>query len=272
VRVDEHTIQVAGSPIFYLRAQSTGTPILYLHGVPTSSDDWAQALALTGGIAPDLPGFGRSGKAGNLDYSIDGLATFLEVLLDELELDRVALVAHDWGAAAGLAFAGRHPGRVQGAVLFNPLALVGGLRWRGLARVWRTRMLGELVMGSVNNRRLRRWLRRGSAGGQAWPPARTDRIWAQFDQGTQRAILLLHRSVDDARVSDAAAALGDLTFPALVLFGERDPWQDAGLAEAYAGALPHGRFDRLPGAGHWPWLDQPELIERAQSFLASESR
>jgi hypothetical protein len=40
VRVDEHTIEVAGAPVFYRSAPSpAGTPALYLHGVPTSSDD-----------------------------------------------------------------------------------------------------------------------------------------------------------------------------------------------------------------------------------------
>ena len=59
-------------------------PILYLHGLPTSSDDWIAPLELGGGIAVDLPGFGRSGKRGDLDYSLAGHVAFLERLLDEL--------------------------------------------------------------------------------------------------------------------------------------------------------------------------------------------
>jgi pimeloyl-ACP methyl ester carboxylesterase len=61
VRVDEHTIEVAGAPVFYRSAPNpAGAPPLYLHGVPTSSDDWVTLLARTGGVAPDLIGFGRS--------------------------------------------------------------------------------------------------------------------------------------------------------------------------------------------------------------------
>ena len=81
-----------------------------MHGVPTSSDDWIPFLERTGGIAPDLIGFGRSGKGGNLDYTIAGLTDFLERLLEHLEIDRVKLVVHDWGAAVGLALAQRQPG------------------------------------------------------------------------------------------------------------------------------------------------------------------
>src|ERR1035441_9905736 len=42
---------------------STAVP-LSLHGVPSNSDEWVEFLKLTGGLAPDLPGFGRSGKPG----------------------------------------------------------------------------------------------------------------------------------------------------------------------------------------------------------------
>src|SRR5207302_397237 len=100
---------------------ATGTPPLYLHGVPTNSDDWIPFLELTGGIAPDLIGFGRSAKAGNLDYSMDGHADFIERFLAQLEVDRVNLVVHDIGAAGGLVFAQRHPDRVERIVLINAL-------------------------------------------------------------------------------------------------------------------------------------------------------
>jgi pimeloyl-ACP methyl ester carboxylesterase len=59
VRVDEHTINLDESPVFYRSAEAPDVPVLYLHGIPTSSDDWIEFLARTGGIAPDLIGFGR---------------------------------------------------------------------------------------------------------------------------------------------------------------------------------------------------------------------
>ena len=57
VHVDEHTISLDDSPVYYRSAKAvTGAPPLYLHGVPTSSDDWTEFLARTGGLAPDLIG------------------------------------------------------------------------------------------------------------------------------------------------------------------------------------------------------------------------
>ena len=78
MRVDEHTFQLDDSPVYYRSADAPGMPKLYLHGIPTSSDDWLDFLARTGGIAPDLVGFGRSGKSGHLNYSLPGLAAFVE--------------------------------------------------------------------------------------------------------------------------------------------------------------------------------------------------
>ena len=74
--VEEHTDTFEDQPLFWREAEATGTPTLYVHGVPTSSDDWVEFLALTGGVAPDLPGFGRSGKRADLDYSFRGLGAW----------------------------------------------------------------------------------------------------------------------------------------------------------------------------------------------------
>ena len=52
-----------------------------------------------GGIAVDLPGFGRTGKRGDGDFTADGWARWLPRFLDAVGVDRVRICAHDWGAA-----------------------------------------------------------------------------------------------------------------------------------------------------------------------------
>ena len=136
--------------------------------------------------------------------------------------------------------------------------------------MWRLPVVGELVMGSVNRRLLARHLRRGSAREQSWPNARVDAIWEQFDQGTQRAILRLHRDADEQTLTGAGQDLSRLAMPALVLWGERDPWLPPAVGETYAHALPGGTVEAVPDAGHWPWLDRPELVERIAGFLAGQ--
>jgi pimeloyl-ACP methyl ester carboxylesterase len=263
---DEHTIDVAGASVFYRRAPARDTEVLYLHSVPTSSDDWAAFLTLTGGVAPDLPGFGRTSKAGNLDYSLPAYALFVERFLDALDVPEVALVGHGWGAAIGLLFAQRHPERVTRLTIIDAVPLLDGFQWPAIARWCRRPAIGELLMGSVNRRLLARILRKGATTPEAWPEARVDAVWDQFDQGTQRAILRLHRSVDTTGLAAAGEGLATLQQPALVVWGEQDPWLPPTLADAYAQRLPHATVERLPGAGHWPWLDEPALTARLAGF------
>ena len=56
--------------------------------------------------------------------------------------------------------------------------------------------------------------------------------------------------------------------PVLVLWGELDPWFPAAFGAAYAQALGNAEVQLLADAGHWPWLDRPELGERIAAFLA----
>jgi pimeloyl-ACP methyl ester carboxylesterase len=267
VQVAEHTTDLAGAPIFYRSAEPHVAPALYLHGCPTSSDDWVELLERTGGVAPDLVGFGRSAKAANLDYTLSGLANFIELFLEQLGIETVTLVAHDWGAGGGLVFAERHPERVRRIVLIDALPLLEGFMWPRVARMWRTRGVGELAMGAVTRRRLRRALRRGCANPDAFDDARLAAIWDQFDQGTQRAILRLHRSASEDALAQAGSSLERLTMPALVVWGEQDPWLPASLAERYGERLPHAQVLTVPDAGHWPWLERPEVADRIVEFV-----
>ena len=269
--VDEHTIEVAGASVFYRRAPAHTSEVLYLHSVPTSSDDWTALLELTGGVAPDLPGFGRTSKAGHLDYSLPAYSVFVEQFLETLLLDEVTLVGHGWGAAIGLLLAQRRPERVARLVIINAIPLLEGFQWPGIARWLRRPIVGELAMGSVNRWLLARLLRRASATPTAWPDPRVDAVWEQFDQGTQRAILRLHRSVDAPGLAAAGTGLPKLAQPALVVWGDRDPWLAASFADAYAQRLPHADVQHVTGGGHWPWLDEPTLAERVASFAIGKA-
>jgi len=261
VSVDEHTINLDESPVFYRTADAPGVPVLYLHGIPTSSDDWAEFLARTGGIAPDLIGFGRSGKGGHLDYSLAGLTGFLERFLAEIRINKVKLVAHDWGVWVGLTLARRHPQQIEQLVLINAPPLFDGFAWPRLARIWRTPWIGEGLMGSTTRGMLARTLRHGSVNPAAWPDDRVAKVWDQFDQGTQRAILRLVRST---KVHPPAPTPAPQT---LIIWGDRDPWYPPALADAYATLLPGATIHRLSDAGHWPWLDRSDLVERVATFL-----
>ena len=271
--VAEHTGELDGQPVFWRSAPSPSghaAPVLYVHGVPTSSDDWLPFLARSGGLAPDLPGFGRSGKGGQNDYSLDGIARFVERFLDEVVgVDRVRLVVHDWGSAA-LAFAQRNPQRIERLVILNAVPLLPGYRWHRIARLWRTRYVGEIAMGLTLRSTMRRALAPAFAGGQV-PDGFVEAAMRHFDQGTQRAILRLYRSAPEELLAASGRDLSSLGAPALVGWGARDPFISSRFGEQYATELPRGELVLVEDAGHWPWLDRPDLIDRIATFLDEAS-
>jgi pimeloyl-ACP methyl ester carboxylesterase len=270
--VSERTGEIDGLPVFWRSAppppgSEPRAVALYLHGVPTSSDEWVAFLERTGGLAPDLPGFGRSGKPGSRRYTIDEYDSFIERFLAEQGVERVQLVMHDWGAV-GLAFAQRLPARVERIVLINAVPLLAGYRWHRIARIWRTPVLGELAMGTTTRFVLRALSREANAAPGPMPQQWLDSVLDHFDQGTQRAILRLYRSSPPAVLTAAGARLASMKAPALVAWGMRDPYIPARFAREYASALGGATLVELPDAGHWPWLDRPELIDRVAEFLA----
>jgi pimeloyl-ACP methyl ester carboxylesterase len=264
----QETIELDDQPVFLRRGGDDHVPIVYLHGIPTSSFDWLSPLALGGGIAVDLPGYGRSGKRGDLDYSLAGHVRFLDRLLDALELDRVRLCMHDWGAAVGLAWAGEQPERVQRLVVVNGIPLLPGFRWRGPARLVRTPLVGPIVVGAATKTLLRHASRRASAGPGPMPEPFVASVAEHFDLGTERATLRLLRSASPELLAAAGAHLGAVTAPALVLWGEEDPYIPPRFGAGYAATLGDATLEVVEHAGHWPWIDRPELATRIVEHLS----
>lgn len=273
--VSDHAGELDGLPIFWRSAPAPagvgeGAVPLYLHGVPTNSDEWPAFLQRTGGIAPDLPGFGRSGKPGSLSYTIAEYDGFIERFLDQAAIERVSLVMHDWGCV-GLAFAQRCPERVERLAVVNGVPFLPGYRWHRTARMWRTPGLGELSMGTLNRPLMRFLSRESNATPGPMPEAWIDSVLDHFDQGTQRAILRLYRSSPPQVLAAAGEGLGRLHMPSLIVWGMRDPYIPARFGGEYAQALDHAELLELPDAGHWPWLDDPEALERIVAFVNARS-
>ncbi len=266
--ISEHRGTLDDQPTFWLQAPPVGAaPVVYVHGVPTSSEDWRPFLARTGGLAPDLPGFGRAGKRGDLPCTIEFYGAWLERFLDQQGVDRFSLLVHDWGAV-GLAAAQRLVDRVERLVVMDAVPLLPDYRWHWIARLWRTRGVGEVAVGALTAPVLRTLLRLGFAG--KVPPQFVDDIVRFLDGGTQRSILKLYRSSPPAVLEQAGADLGTLTCPALVIWGDRDPYVKPRFADAYAAALGSDpEVVHLPDAGHWPWHDRPDVVDTVADFLGA---
>jgi pimeloyl-ACP methyl ester carboxylesterase len=153
----------------------------------------------------------------------------------------------------------RAPERIERLVIIDAVPLLPGYRWHRVARIWRRRGAGELFMGGVSAGSL------GLLAPDLKPRARV--IAQRFDQGTQRAVLRLYRSAPEDALARAGEQLGRITCPALVLSGEDDPWIPPSFAAAYAAALPAATARVVGAAGHWPWLQEPDLVREVSIFL-----
>ena len=126
--------QVLGRRMAYVES-GTGSPILFLHGNPTSSYLWRDVIPHVVGsgrcIAPDLIGMGDSEKlpdSGPDSYTFVEHRRYVDALLEQLGVnENVTLVGHDWGSALVFDWARRHPDAVAGIVymeaIVRPMAM-----------------------------------------------------------------------------------------------------------------------------------------------------
>ncbi|MFF4621739.1 haloalkane dehalogenase [Nonomuraea jabiensis] len=144
---------VLDSTMHHRELGDAGTPIVFLHGNPTSSYLWRNVMPAIGHgrlLAPDLIGMGESGKPA-IDYTFADHARYLDAWFDALELDDVVLVGHDWGGALAFDWASRHPDRVRGIAFTE--AIVKPMSWdelppdgRDLFRAIKTEGVGESMI------------------------------------------------------------------------------------------------------------------------------
>ena len=124
-RLDKHRGQVLtrSGPASYVDTGGPGRPVLFVHGVGTSSYLWRNVIGLLDGerrcVAVDLPLHGQTPAAADQDFSLPGFARFLAQFCEGLELNDIDLVANDTGGAISQVFATGHPELLHTLTLTN---------------------------------------------------------------------------------------------------------------------------------------------------------
>jgi flavin-dependent dehydrogenase/pimeloyl-ACP methyl ester carboxylesterase len=274
--VERSRVEVNGlsTPLSSTGPSDSSEAVVFLHGNPGSSRDWDDLLSRVApfarAVAPDMPGFGRAERPADFQYDVDGYARFFDALLEKLGIERAHLVLHDFGGPWGLEWATWHPDRTASVTLINTGVLLD-YKWHYLARIWRTRGLGELFQKTTTRGGLRMALKHGNPRGL--PRAFVDRMFDSVDAGTDRAILSLYRATDDPAADGRrqADALRPHDIPALVVWGAHDPYLPVALAERQREAFPRAELAILDGSGHWPFADDPDAVGRAvEPFLREQ--
>jgi pimeloyl-ACP methyl ester carboxylesterase len=227
-------------------------------------------------IAPDLLGHGRSAKPRG-DYSLGAYASGLRDLLVALEVPSATVVGHSHGGGVAMQFAYQFPERVQRLVLVDS----GGLGSEVNLMLRAATLPGaEYVLPLLASSPLRGASAAvGSVLGRVGLRASADMrgIAEGFeslrDGAARRAFVHTARSVIDAtgqRVDATDRLYLAEHVPSLIVWGERDrmiPVRHG--AEAHE-RMPNSRFEVFPGAGHFPFNDDPDrFVAVLRDFIST---
>lgn len=248
-----------------LRQSPREEAVVFVHGNPGSIEDWEALLPEIGTfarvVAMDLPGFGRSEHPSRFNFSVRGYSEFLEKLLLARGITRAHLVLHDFGGPFGLAWAALHP-TALGSMTLIDTGILKGYRWHTMAKLWRTPIVGELVQLLSQDATIQWALQRQNP--LPLPHAVTARIARYMDWHHKLAVLQLYRNAQpvDEQVDAVVDTLRERNPPACVIWGAQDPFLPAKLAHQQVEALPRAEVHVLDGLGHWPFIDDPQTVQR----------
>jgi haloalkane dehalogenase len=272
-------LSVLDSTIAYREAGSAEAPVtLFLHGNPTSSYIWRNIIPhvapVAHCIAPDLIGFGQSGKP-DIDYRFADHARYLDAFLEAAGLTSAYLVAQDWGTALAFHLAARRPNFVRGLAFMEfirPMPTWDDFHQlpaaREIFRKFRTPGEGEKLIlednvfiervlpGSV----IRKLSEEEMAAYRAPFPTPQSRrpIWIFPNE-----LPIAGRPADVvAAMEQAHAALAISHYPKLLFVGDPGALVSPVFAERFARTLRDCRVVRLGAGAHYLQEDHPEAIGR----------
>jgi pimeloyl-ACP methyl ester carboxylesterase len=260
-------------------------PLLMLHGWPQSWFAFRHLIADLQRdhhvIAPDLRGWGETeAPADPGGYRKREMALDLLALLDALGIGQVDLIGHDWGSLLGFLIALQRPRLVRRYLVlggFHPWPKRKPAAVTASRRFWYQAIVATPVLGprAVADPRFIRLLYRAWAAPGArnlWSDAELEQLTGHLRQPVRaRASSFVYRqwlTRELPAVISGRYAPATLELPILFLHGEQDGCIDAVFA-GRSRRLPNARIELLPGVGHFPAEEVPELVlERARAFFA----
>ncbi len=278
---DGETITIDGLDVFRIRAGNDGVPVLCLHGFPTSSYDyrliWPQLAEHFPLVAFDMIGYGFSSKPTEFNYTTFSQADILERALAESEIDRVHILAHDYGNTITQEFlARRDEGRLGFAIdsiCFMNGALFPETHRPILAQKLLISPVGRLFAKLLTDGRFKASLA-SVFGSETQPSAKElDEMLAIFkhNHGKKIAHLLIRYMTERAKYRDRwVGALQNIGVPFRFINGLDDPVSGAHLVARFREVVSHETdIVEIGRTGHFPHLERPEKV--LESYLEFRS-
>jgi pimeloyl-ACP methyl ester carboxylesterase len=277
----EHRYElVDGIRLHYAEAgPPDGEVVLLQHGWPQHWWLWRDLIGPLSDrfrvIAPDLRGHGWSQKPAG-DYRKDALMRDLLGLLDNLEIERVSWVGHDWGAYTGMLAALRHPERLERFVALSiphpwqqsRSALdVASSAWYQV--VLAAPLVGKLAIGRLGFPRLVLTAAR-EKGSYTDEELETYMAVIREPDAVEASMRMYRHFLLHELVPAASGGFKEerLTVPTRWIVGEKDR-VSGGADEGYRDHADDMTLEKLSGVGHFVPEEVPDLVrERVLDFLA----
>jgi pimeloyl-ACP methyl ester carboxylesterase len=259
-------VRGASSPLIEAGSPDAREAVVFVHGNPGSSSDWTALVGAAGElgrtVAIDMPGFGDARAPAGFGFEVSSYADFLAGALEQLQIERVHLVLHDFGGPFGLFWGVGHPQAWASVVLIN-IGVMPGYTWHSMAKRWRTPIVGELVQAWIPRFAWRRTMQK--SGPRGLPEEFVDKMYDDYDRDTRQTVLKLYRNTPDPGTTAAqlGGAIAELRKPALVVWGAADPFIGVEYAERQREYFDVQDVVVLEQSSHWPFQDDPEAVERA---------
>ena len=254
-----------------------GPALLLLHGFTGSGATWdilrERLRARFTTVAVDLPGHGRSGAPGDpARYALPRFADDLGQLLDELGLERVAMLGYSLGGRAALQFALRHGSRLSALLLESTSPGIVEPADRA-ARTNADAELADLIEREGMEAFVDRWERLPLWSSQSALPRETrSALRAQRLKNVPKGLANSLRGAGAGATEAIGERLKRIEVPTLLIAGALDE-KYAVAAAAMAGAMPRARAAIVADAGHAVHLERPtEFADVVQRFLEDAAR
>lgn len=263
--------EFVGVRLHYQEAVAANDPaVVLVHGFLASNFVWRDVLVPLSEaglrvVAPDLVGFGFSGKPAGGEYTIEAQARAVVGLLDELRIERATLVGSSYGAAVAAVCALDWPERVERLVLVGAVCN-DELRRHPVLRLIAVRGLGDLIGPPLldANYALRRRRARRVAGDGGDALAEERRIAGRHlplrASDAQRAVISTVRGWSACRVEREAARIAQ---PTLLVWGEADADTPLRHGETLRRLIPDSRLLTIRACGHLPQEECPQTFVAA---------
>lgn len=255
------TVGGFSTPVIEAGPRDSSEAIVFMHGNPGSSVDYLGLLRSvpkgTRILAFDMIGFGKADKPYGFPYDFPAARPLIDRAFREQGLERVHLVGHDVGSVVGVDWAARNPSALASAVLIAGGIMIG-YQDHHFARIWKTPGAGEDFMRGGDRESFVSLIQAHNP--RPLPREFLDRNYDDFDRATRCAILKIYRAAGDlsALGRSHADALRPYDRPALVLWGDRDPFVPFYIAANSREAFPRADVHVFENSGHWPFVDEEE--------------